>query len=1030
MKATTRMTMTSLVTGLLALTAQAADRVWDGGGSASGSTTWSAAVNWDGDSAAPSENDALYFGGTWKLANTNNLAADTSFAGLTFNSGAGAFTLLGNRITLGGNVTNLSTSTQTLTLPMILGGTRDFVASNGTLTVNSLLSGPGGLTKFGGQWVNINGSNSYDGVTTVSNGVLAVYHSNALGSTNGNTVIQGTTGGKLHLGSNLKMTEPLVLNGEFNNGGTLNSSGGSNILSGPITCFNQVRLQIASGTLIVSGGVTQSDGGGLFVINSSATMLFNTLPLGLGAKTFYTDAGGLTILGVAGNTWADTMVANGTLRLDVPNALPAGASLRVGIGYGPSGTLNLNGNSQTTSKLYTGTPNAGTRTITSPTPATLTVNQTENTTFDGPFTGAAGLCKTGAGSLTLTNAAITTTGNFTVSNGTLVVLSASSLGNSTNILVAGGTLELQNGTALSDAAAVTVLDGGAKLKIATNLTETVDRLFMGGYQRDSGTYGASGEATVFDNVHFSGGGLLRVLSNPPISPTNYVWDATGPDTLLDTAANWTNDVPPEFTGTSWLYFGSGGSTATVNTNANLYGMTINRDANFTVANGDGSLTLGLGGLTAYAPTATARAYTLAEDVTLGTNQTWNVTNQVGGTTLTVSGVIGAGANVQGLTKIGSGTLVLAGSNTFDGVITNWCGGIQIAHANALGSTAGGTVINTAGASSAWLSLYGGITLAEPLFFIGGSVNGDCLKNYGGTNTISGLITTTGGRYTAGAGTWLNITGGVTGPNPFFVVNAQGTIAFTQTPLNLGTGTFHTDSGGLTILGVASNKWGDTLFTGGTLRMDVAYAFPTSTLLKVGGVWYGPSCTLNLNGFDQIVANLSRAEATPGTIVITSPTPATLTVNQSGNYGYDGQFAGAVTLVKNGPGTLTITNASTSTYGSFIVSNGTLVVGGPAGTLGNNSTNLVVGGTGTLTLQNSQTLANTATLSIADGGAKVSLATGVNEAVGYLFLGGVQKRVGTYGSTSSTAAFKDDTHFSGTGILTVLHDKSGTMINVR
>ena len=107
-----------------------------------------------------------------------------------------------------------------------------------------------------------------------------------------------------------------------------------------------------------------------------------------------------------------------------------------------------------------------------------------------------------------------------------------------------------------------------------------------------------------------------------------------------------------------------------------------------------------------------------------------------------------------------------------------------------------------------------------------------------------------------------------------------------------------------------------------------------------------------------------------------------------------------------------------------------MVGGIAGTLGNNSTNIVVGGTGTLTLQNSNTLSDNATLSIGNGGAKVSLAAGVNEAVRYLFLGTSQKRAGTYGSTSSAATVKDDTHFSGTGILTVLHDKSGTLMRVQ
>jgi autotransporter-associated beta strand protein len=1014
----------------------AADRTWDGGGS---DAKWSTVNNWDGDAIAPGADDALYFGGTQRLANTNDLPlTDPSFAGLTFNSGAGAFVLWGSRITLGGNVTNWSASTQTLNLPVVLSGTRDFSATNSTITVNSTLSGSGGLTKFGFQWMNLNASNSYDGVTTVSNGTLAVYHSNALGSTNGNTVIQGIMGGYLYLGSGLTIAEPLVLNGEYNNGGTLRSSGGSNILSGPITCYNQVRLQITGGTLIVSGGVTQPDGaiGGLFVVNSSGAIVFNTKPLSLGVKTFHADSGGLTVVGVAGNSWGETLVANGTIRTDVPNALPSTTFLRVGVsGYGNfSGVLDLNGNNQTISKLYLGTTIPGARGIVSATPAILTVNQSADTTYDGSFTGAAGLCKDGSGKLTFTNAATTTTGNFIVSNGTLVVTAASSLGNSTNILVAGGTLELQNGTALSDNATVSI-SGSGKLKIGTGLTETVSRLFLNGSQGLKGTYGMSGSGATFTNdAFFSSSGLLNVLVNPPIIPTNYVWDATGADTYLSTAANWTNDVLPDLSaGTSVVLFGSGGSTATVNTNANLYGMAFNRDANFTVANGDGALALGLGGVFAAAPTATARAYTLAEDVTLIANQTWTVTNSLGGTTLTASGVIGDGTNTFGFTKNGNGTVVLAGSNTFDGVVTNWCGGIQINHSNALGSAAGGTVINTAGASSSWLSFYGGITLAEPLTFIGGSSTGGCLNNNGGTNTVSGLITTTGGRFVAAGGTVFNITGGMLAPTaPQVVINASGTINITTTPFNLGNGVFWTDASGLTVLGVSGNTWGTTMLTGGSMRMDAVNALPTNSALRVGGIWYGPSCTLNLNGFDQTVATLERAEPTPGTIVITSATPATLTVNQSATTGWDGKFTGAVSLLKLGSGTLTITNASTSTAGSFIVSNGTLVVARD-GTLGNNSTNIVVGGTGTLALSNSFTIANSATVklpAIGTATAKITLAAGVNETIGWLYYGGKMRSVGTYGSTGSAAVYKDDTHFSGTGVLTVLHDKSGLMLMMR
>ncbi len=47
-----------------------------------------------------------------------------------------------------------------------------------------------------------------------------------------------------------------------------------------------------------------------------------------------------------------------------------------------------------------------------------------------------------------------------------------------------------------------------------------------------------------------------------------------------------------------------------------------------------------------------------------------------------------------------------------------------------------------------------------------------------------------------------------------------------------------------------------------------------------------------------------------------------------------------------------------------------------------------------------------------------LGVAADETIGTLFFGGVQQATGTYGSTSSAATFKDNTRFSGTGIVTV------------
>ena len=52
---------------------------------------------------------------------------------------------------------------------------------------------------------------------TINEGDVNIYHSQALGSTNGNTVINGSTGGRLYLYGNLVLSEPLVLNGEKSN---------------------------------------------------------------------------------------------------------------------------------------------------------------------------------------------------------------------------------------------------------------------------------------------------------------------------------------------------------------------------------------------------------------------------------------------------------------------------------------------------------------------------------------------------------------------------------------------------------------------------------------------------------------------------------------------------------------------------------------------------------------------------------------------------------------------------------------------
>lgn len=156
-------------------------------------------------------------------------------------------------------------------------------------------------------------------------------------------------------------------------------------------------------------------------------------------------------------------------------------------------------------------------------PATLTVDQTVNTTYGGSFAGAVSLVKSGAGTLTLTNElgnATTTSGGVTVKAGTLTV--AGTLGSfgtaCTAITVEGsGTLALADTAAsmLSDDATVRLPAAGigtAKISLAAGVDETVSWLYFGDAPMYPGTYGAAGSGAEYvDDTRFAGTGVLRVL---------------------------------------------------------------------------------------------------------------------------------------------------------------------------------------------------------------------------------------------------------------------------------------------------------------------------------------------------------------------------------------------------------------------------------------------------------------------------------------------------------------------------------------
>jgi autotransporter-associated beta strand protein len=308
--------------------------------------------------------------------------------------------------------------------------------------------------------------------------------------------------------------------------------------------------------------------------------------------------------------------------------------------------------------------------------------------------------------------------------------------------------------------------------------------------------------------------LLIVCASRADAATR-TWTGTSSG-LWNVAANWGGTLP--VAGDDLVF--PAGAANTTNSNNFVTGTlfhSITFEAAYSVLGNP--ITLGDGGLT-LSPGSTNNVTVLfAPFITLSAAQTWTALDKscslgltgnihlnghllsfnTGGSpfaSITLNGVIdGSG----GLTKDGTGDVIVNGNNTYSGITTIDNGRLLVGHANALGvadgTAANGTLINFIDLSHSGILAFGAVAVGNEAV----TINGFGYGGNGAFQTVGGGSASLAGPITVASGTVFNVYNGpltlagpISGPGRLVFPNGQTTL--TNGSNSYTGGTFFTFSG--------------------------------------------------------------------------------------------------------------------------------------------------------------------------------------------------------------------------------------------
>ncbi|WP_296347944.1 autotransporter-associated beta strand repeat-containing protein [Reyranella sp.] len=865
--------------------------------------------------------------GTLTLSGSNTHTGGTAIGSgtLSVSSDAALGAASGVLAIQGGFLRTTASFSMARTTTLLNGG--GFEVDNGvTLTHSGTISGLDYLVKQGAGTLVLEGTNTYTAETVIGQGTLKVTNSAALGAASANLRIQG---GTLLTDSDLVLTHDVQSNG---NGNAIRVDAGTTTLQGAFSGWGTLTKSGAgtlklvgtssySGTTTVLAGILQGDTSTLRgTISNQAQVVFDQDTDGSFTGVI-NNVGSVTKRGSGVVTFdanqsyeGGTTIAGGTLRLGTGVSLSSLASLTV-----DAGTFDLNGNNQTVGAL------AGSGGMVALGSGTLTVDQSTTTSFAGEITGSGAFVKNGSGMLTLTGAN-TYSGGTTVNGGILRGTTASLQGD----IVTNAAVYFFQATTGTYAGAMSgsgsmLVTGGGKVILTGNSTYSGGTTVGAGNVLQLGNGGTTGwiAGDVVTNGTLAFNRSDDVVFAGNISGIGGI-SLMGPGVVTLTGNNtFLGDITVGGT----IRAGSDSELGPIGNILRLAGGTVQATASFT----------------------STRPF----ELTSGTG-----TFDTNGNDLTLSGVVsGSGA----LAKAGTGTLILAGANTYTGGTNVLAGILQL---GAGGSLLAGSVLNILGGTfdlnganqtvGALSGLNGAITLGSGTLTVdqttdtavGAAISGSgsLVKTGSGTLTLIGTNSYTGGT-TVSAGTLAGSTDGLQGDilNDAAVVFDQTTDG-TYAGIMSGSGTLtKTGSGNVTLSG-ANTYGGGTTVSAGTL---------TGTSTSLQGAIVNNSLVTFDQSFDGTYAgvmsgtglltkvgtgNLTLSGANTyngGTTVAAGTLTGTMTSLQGAilnnaavvfDQAFDGTYAGAMSgsgsLTKSGGGNLTL--SGTNTYsGGTTISDGTL-----------------------------------------------------------------------------------------------------------